>query len=956
MLEGDEILESAQETGYRLCVSSTSTKKTNNRVFSAAWDKAVERRLWLCFTDGSLEVHDLNKDKVLGYSVLFRRFISAHEESESEEKVINSHWDKMVTIPSRPHEIIFLLGISKTLCYTSLPFYPKDDESEEKVPLLTTFARNQPGYVHGSPVMEIVGHATRITSLAVSSGGDLLASGDESGHVRLLLLQLLDTIQVITSRDKRKKSSLIKPTPRAAYHPFLPSYNIIKKIHHGPVFALSWILSQPALGAARSSCYLLATASIDRAVRLWQVSCSTAKGLDICPWKVLDTLSTHILSLDCFMTEDRERLYLTAGTAVGTVHIWKMDGKLVQKLISPTSEEENGPSEGVDGREFCHLVALLQPSDQPIIHLSLTEDLTHMGLMLDGPPRSPRRRFTTPEVPQVLLALSDTKGLVRIYGSTWQSPVMTNNLSVDYEEGGLSSKLPSQEGLSLSIDVPPPPPPPTAPPPSLPNDDIPDDIFAIEPPELERLKTKFAPQLIKVAVKKVLQAENPSLTEGFVPIREEMHDVPIVACAFNNHPTATSRGVGHELLIAGHNNKVEIYSLDQLIHHPFSGGDDSDHDRTASEQDEASSVRETRLSSGIAGIDLKAMGLHQPSDLSFAGAPRHRASSPSSAGHGNTKLSTPSPAAKKSNASQEVISPGSSIEIWPRVEQPVSSQVSVQRPFSNQPSLPPKSSTDTAAAAVVGGSSSSSAPQTSVASNRLPSEVNNNNKARRKAAAVGSSIDENEEVPRPLPRVVREQALLSSSPASKKTASGSVEQPKRFQPQEPASPIPIQQTPSVQKVEYEPSPYEPKNSFTHPALHSAKVLEARLSDMQNELELREDDLVSVSTLQTTESDRRHAAVKSTVQTQERRYTTLPAAQYLDERDLQDIVKELKADAKVTPTTTATRPVRRDRMLRTSDDLRSEIGLSDEEWSLLQVPDPRINLNLFFNNQASGSSR
>eukprot|EP00975_Prorocentrum_lima_P019530 4111818-Prorocentrum_lima.AAC.1 len=63
MLEGDEILESAQETGYRLCVSSTSTKKTNNRVFSAAWDKAVERRLWLCFTDGSLEVHDLNKDK-----------------------------------------------------------------------------------------------------------------------------------------------------------------------------------------------------------------------------------------------------------------------------------------------------------------------------------------------------------------------------------------------------------------------------------------------------------------------------------------------------------------------------------------------------------------------------------------------------------------------------------------------------------------------------------------------------------------------------------------------------------------------------------------------------------------------------------------------------------------------------------------------------------------------------
>ncbi|RYG94214.1 hypothetical protein EON65_57850, partial [archaeon] len=113
MLEGDEILETAQETGYRLCVSGADIPMKNqqapSKVFSVSWDQCLPRRLWVCKQSGELEVHDLNTGQQNCYQTKFRRYVSAHDPRDrSDEKVVTTHWDKMVTIPHRPHEVLFL--------------------------------------------------------------------------------------------------------------------------------------------------------------------------------------------------------------------------------------------------------------------------------------------------------------------------------------------------------------------------------------------------------------------------------------------------------------------------------------------------------------------------------------------------------------------------------------------------------------------------------------------------------------------------------------------------------------------------------------------------------------------------------------------------------------------------------------------------------------------------------
>jgi hypothetical protein len=77
----------------------------------------------------TLELNDptSNEGESIEYSLIFKRFTplqsvpSRNVAMDAEEKSVTSHWDKMVTIPDRPDELVFVLGVSNALLYSALP-------------------------------------------------------------------------------------------------------------------------------------------------------------------------------------------------------------------------------------------------------------------------------------------------------------------------------------------------------------------------------------------------------------------------------------------------------------------------------------------------------------------------------------------------------------------------------------------------------------------------------------------------------------------------------------------------------------------------------------------------------------------------------------------------------------------------------------------------------------------
>ena len=128
MIDDDEVLESAQETGYRLCACSSSIATTETfEVHNAVWDPCHKNRLYICMKSGVLRVYfmdvkdfETNSYVQRDYRVLFREFASnaAHLKTG---KPITLAWDKILAIPGRPDEVLFTIGVSRNLMYSALP-------------------------------------------------------------------------------------------------------------------------------------------------------------------------------------------------------------------------------------------------------------------------------------------------------------------------------------------------------------------------------------------------------------------------------------------------------------------------------------------------------------------------------------------------------------------------------------------------------------------------------------------------------------------------------------------------------------------------------------------------------------------------------------------------------------------------------------------------------------------
>ncbi len=487
MIEEDEIFQSAEETGYRICTSTTPSSSFG-RIFSTHWDPNDNDLMVSCSQSGLVRTTRVSSSEVNTYEILFRRFRTASVLDKQDPRNVRSHFDKMHLIPGRPGEFVFLLGISKVLLYTAFPgtngFVAKSTSSHSGE------------FAYGSPIMELQPHNARITSVSISHKGNMMASGDEQGNVKIMLLQHFEDIEVLKERMKPGQPTLPE------------NVNVSFKPHTAPVFAVKWlpgVHSEVTMdsGSASASKYglslyssltaenggepavvqriVLATSSIDRAVRLWQVTYSSVKGLALIPFMALNTMSTHTLCLESALagtkppellksllglenstasesgTHDSTKadeagldsalqlrsptkstfkggapistaamaaraykesrgmysnkgsndaahssdlpegstILLGAGTNAGTVYVWKLDpSKFALKWGCSVSGKG---SEGTldDG---SNLLSLLHASDKPVVQVAI-------GCALD----------TTTAKEKVVLAASDTNGTVRVH-------------------------------------------------------------------------------------------------------------------------------------------------------------------------------------------------------------------------------------------------------------------------------------------------------------------------------------------------------------------------------------------------------------------------------------------------------------------------------------------------------------------------------------------------------------
>ena len=357
MLEGDAYLQTAEETGYRLCykpdssivpatnssyessnqsISGTASirsksyksssvggghRKKNPKpppvpVFSVTWDSnPTYCRVFVCLHNGELKIIDFERETINTYHIYFRRFLSSSAlqsqadhpqqiviQSFKDEKLINLHWDKISTIPNRPHELMFVLGVSNHLMYTSIPMSLGSDPITS-IPLLSQGTRGDlPGYVYGTPVLQFLSHPSRITSMHIHPNGQLLGTGDETGSIRIVVLispqqQAMEEVQAnftftnpLSSNANEPSTTAAPKTPGLACSP--KQYMTIQTLHTGPIFALQWV---DVVGDGDIPSYGCLTGSIDRAVRLWRVIHTFKYGITIEPCMVFDTFSTHIL-------------------------------------------------------------------------------------------------------------------------------------------------------------------------------------------------------------------------------------------------------------------------------------------------------------------------------------------------------------------------------------------------------------------------------------------------------------------------------------------------------------------------------------------------------------------------------------------------------------------------------------------------------------------------------------
>lgn len=208
-------LDSVLDTAYTIhAVQQNPHNQLPESIFSVTVDPndSKRNRYLICTQSGRVHIINLKDQMVDAYRMIF---CIPDQGLNTESREVAYHWDKVTFIPGRPDEVIFLLGISRTIMYSSL-------------------SRSSP-----CDVVELSTHSSRITSIIASDDGQILASGDDRGILKLLFLKNLDKIYI---KDPNRKEKIAKDKALPPHLSKVTSYNLSTNIHDGPIFSIQVIL------------------------------------------------------------------------------------------------------------------------------------------------------------------------------------------------------------------------------------------------------------------------------------------------------------------------------------------------------------------------------------------------------------------------------------------------------------------------------------------------------------------------------------------------------------------------------------------------------------------------------------------------------------------------------------------------------------------------------------------
>jgi len=102
MIEEEEIFQTAEETGYRCCISDPELESSSfGRVFYSTWDPNDADSMFTCSQAGQLKTTSCSTGASTTYDLLFRRFQSARSGTQEEPRQLKAHFDKFALIPGR---------------------------------------------------------------------------------------------------------------------------------------------------------------------------------------------------------------------------------------------------------------------------------------------------------------------------------------------------------------------------------------------------------------------------------------------------------------------------------------------------------------------------------------------------------------------------------------------------------------------------------------------------------------------------------------------------------------------------------------------------------------------------------------------------------------------------------------------------------------------------------------
>ena len=299
----EDLAYSIAATDRRLCevechshYSSSHKHGTSMlQIFSAQWDTNDPDTILLSHTNGLLRIYNTLAQIATDYRLMTQPLDLIDKgppSSASSTRYVASHWDKFTTIPNAPGRLLFLCGVSRYLYYSSIPSSSLPSSSSSSSSPSKNHTRGD--FLFGKDVLQLWSHNTRITALAVSLEGILIATGDERGGIKLAPFHRITSLLSQTGSKAYSQET-------AQSSPGITCF----QAHSNSIFTLLWLPSSSSSSSSSSDAAaspalkaMFCTGSSDFTLKIWCAHCSSSfSEMRIVCIRTFTTLTSHVLSM-----------------------------------------------------------------------------------------------------------------------------------------------------------------------------------------------------------------------------------------------------------------------------------------------------------------------------------------------------------------------------------------------------------------------------------------------------------------------------------------------------------------------------------------------------------------------------------------------------------------------------------------------------------------------------------